>query len=158
MSELSNLFNERIAHELAIGKSQHNAVRIACEAFGRRAMSAPNSRRHCQRARGLLRRVDELRAIMNEKALDGLQGTRDWILRRLYAIADAELDDIRTSDQIQAMRLAAQITGNMAPDKVALTNAEGEDVVLNDAVRHETARHLAYAIFNSLEPEKADTT
>lgn len=121
MAALKNTFNERIAEQLAVGKSQHAAVRFACDEFGRKPMSAPNARRHCQRARGLLHRAAELRGLMNEKDLDGLQGTRDFILRRCHAIAFPELDELRASDQVAAMLLMAKITGQLAPEQHKVT-------------------------------------
>lgn len=129
MAALKNTFNERIAEQLAVGKSQHAAVRFACDEFGRKPMSAPNARRHCQRARGLLYRAAELRAIMNEKDLDGLQGTRDFILRRCHAIAFPELDELRTSDQVGAMLLMAKITGLLAAEKYQHTVVPHEDAL-----------------------------
>lgn len=135
MAPLKRALDERIAEQLAIGKSQFDAVRIACEALGKKPMSAPNARRHCQRARGLLHRAAELRAIMNAKDIDGLQGTRDFILRRCHAIAFPELGELRVSDQVQAMHLMAKITGQLAPEKHELTGKDGGPLEVSDKDR-----------------------
>lgn len=122
-SKMSALWNQKlevVAQELAAGKTPLEASEAA--GYPSAASSfASNARKRAQRA-DVRKRVREIRAPAIKRAEDGAGVTSEWMLTKLYKVANPDLGRKKTkvSDQIAAMRLAAQIKGLLVPD-VALT-------------------------------------
>ena len=140
MAALRRPKRERFAQELALGKTAKEAAEKA-EYTGSLKSFAKNASKRA-RCPDIKRRVAELRAPGVQRAEHGVQVTREWMLEKLYRIANPDLprSKIKVSDQIAAVRVTAQITGDLAPEKHEVGGPDGGPIEVSDKAR---ARALA---------------
>lgn len=105
---------EVFARHLSLGATAPEAAEAAGYPKRSPKTFAANARKRAQR-NDVRRHVAELRAGHYASQLV----KRDWMLDRLYRIGNPDLPRklIKPSDQIAAIRTAAQITGDLAPEK-----------------------------------------
>lgn len=125
MPALRHPKNERFAQALSLGRSYVDAAQEAEFKLGSSFES--NARKRAQRP-DVRHRVRELRASGELLAEYRALVTRDWMLYRLHCIADPDLgrDAIKVSDQIAAIKLSAQLTGDLV-EKIAPTSPDGSE-------------------------------
>jgi hypothetical protein len=116
MSALRNPKLEHVAQELAAMRGAEEASRTAGYPDGSSFVS--NARKRACRA-DVQRRVAELRAPEEQRRIDGVRTTREWLLAKCASIAgrDLGLEALKVSDQIAALKLMAQIEGWIAPER-----------------------------------------
>jgi hypothetical protein len=107
---------EVFAQHLSLGATAPEAAEAA--GYPKRSLKtfSANARKRSQRP-DVRRRVMELRS----GNYASLLCKKEWMLQRLYQIANPDLGRklLRPSDQIAAIRVAAQITGDLSPEKHA---------------------------------------
>jgi hypothetical protein len=120
--------HEIVAQAIASGKAAVEASEEAGYPPG--SSFAANARKRAQRL-DIKARVAELQAPAEARAEMANAVSREWLLRRLHRIADLDLADaeVTVTDQIAAMRLAAQIGGHLAPTRheVAMSHEDALD-------------------------------
>jgi len=116
MGRLRDPRHEMVAREMALGKSAVEACEIAGYPAG--SSFGPNARKRAQRL-DIKARIAELQAPIEAWAKQANAVTRERLLCGLHRIIDLNIDDkdIRVSDQLVAIRIAAQIIGALAPDR-----------------------------------------
>lgn len=109
---------EKLAQALAMGKSPEEAARLAGYQ-GKGKTFAANARRNSNRS-DVKSRVAELRAPAIAKLKQDIAISVEWASQILAAMANHKLDleELKATDQIGALKLLAQIHGWLAPEKV----------------------------------------
>ena len=126
---------EQFAIALARGVKAEEAGKVV-------GYSPSNSRRNAQRA-DVKARVTELRAPIRAKVQDDIEFSLRWTLDRLKLLAarDFHPDEIEPHHVVAALRLAAQINGWLAPEKV---DATVSNVGLGERIDQAFARITAH--------------
>ena len=126
-----------IRHNRAAGMRSGAAADLAAEVAGYEGASrATNARKRAQRA-DVKRRMAELAEPAQVRAIEQVNATVEWAIKRLTDIAgpDLGIDAIKTTDQLRAIELLAKINGWMAPDKQDVTVRDASQVTDDDIVR-----------------------
>lgn len=142
------LFAQELLKNLALDMPRSKAAEDAARAAGYTGKSiGPNARKRAQR-KDVKARMIELAAPAVEARKAEIEATVDWAIGRCVDIASPDLGvkAIKVSDQLNALKLAAQILGWEAPAKTELTGKDGaplqptrvEIIQLTDA-RHPAA-------------------